>query len=612
MEQRTTVVKSTLHCPPRVKDAVEQIIQHVSEIEAVGSCIFTLAILLFHQEHPKNLFAKEFISQTTIKAAFTGTYKPIKTKHVIPCDYLVRAKALLEMNTWPKEPIGLVQTINQCARRYFTVLCTSLHFNFEKRMRQHITLFLKTHEETKNWSKSLRGYVIRYIYNKCCFSTFVLNVELYNDKSGIHRVRDDFLKRHEVLHFIEEHRTLLSEGLSQSKQKVEVAIKRNPHLFLTHALFMGKEVEKLLLGNRGAKLPFQVIPQLKYKVRSLTFGKEQTAELAYYMAKKGLMDGNLVRFSLIPDTTTRKRKRKSFEDVSLAQWRKISHVLSDIFFFPPSKMKKHWNKVVTTDGVSASWHKVSIVKHEKRKRVQKTRVLEQVPDKGWLGHHGTDVLIPGEINIIAVDPGHAHIMDAVFVSRDKVRNIKRTKPSKQKFLSSVNRSEYTLTNKEWQRITGRSSQRMKTDHLHQILKRKTLETSRVFDPGKYLDHTRSKFDAAEQCKHIMSLKAPRRWRFNNYRQEQRAVKKLSTTLLSCFDNQKALLVWGDGSFGPDIERSRIKSNSKTSTSVEPLHARGPERREKHNKKKFMSQGRNEESQRQESKDKNNSQTVSNL
>lgn len=47
---------------------------------------------------------------------------------------------------------------------------------------------------------------------------------------------------------------------------------------------------------------------------------------------------------------------------------------------------------------------------------------------------------------------------------------------------------------------------------------------------------------------VMKLKCQRRWRFDSYRQEQRAVHKLAAAVLGGESN--VIVAWGNGSFGP--------------------------------------------------------------
>ena len=79
------------------------------------------------------------------------------------------------------------------------------------------------------------------------------------------------------------------EGLLQDK-----LIQHNAHVYLSYSLFLQRTTEDLLKrqpvlpvqpvppGQRP-KATFQIIPQLTFKTRCLTFGKEQMTELAKWL-----------------------------------------------------------------------------------------------------------------------------------------------------------------------------------------------------------------------------------------------------------------------------------------------------------------------------------------
>jgi hypothetical protein len=58
----------------------------------------------------------------------------------------------------------------------------------------------------------------------------------------------------------------------------------------------------------------------------------------------------------------------------------------------------------------------------------------------------------------------------------------------------------------------------------------------------------------------MQARCPRRWKFESYSQEQRAVEKLSTDLLGGLCN--TLIVWGNGGFGPTSHGHASAPNKK--------------------------------------------------
>ena len=61
----------------------------------------------------------------------------------------------------------------------------------------------------------------------------------------------------------------------------------------------------------------------------------------------------------------------------------------------------------------------------------------------------------------------------------------------------------------------------------------------------------------------MELKNPRRWKFEAYKTEQRAVHKLVTDVLGKKTNTRnTLVVWGNGSFGPTSKGHASAPNKK--------------------------------------------------
>ena len=161
-------------------------------------------------------------------------------------------------------------------------------------------------------------------------------------------------------------------------------------------------------------------------------------------------------------------------------------------FKPPPKTNRHWNGVVTIDGVSASWHCTRPEQRLNDNHVKDNNVTvideedllvcssQASRRRRHLGAHLKDVRFKKlpEI-VVAIDPGHQTLIAAVRESRDG-----------------------------------------------------------VIPPGT------AKKTADEQTK------SPRRRRFDSYQQEQLAARKLSQDILGGKKHTTAPVVWGNGGFGP--------------------------------------------------------------
>jgi hypothetical protein len=60
----------------------------------------------------------------------------------------------------------------------------------------------------------------------------------------------------------------------------------------------------------------------------------------------------------------------------------------------------------------------------------------------------------------------------------------------------------------------------------------------------------------------MKVKCNRRWKFESYQKEQRAVQQLSTDLLGGLSPMDTLVVWGNGGFGPTSKGHDAAPNQK--------------------------------------------------
>ena len=63
-------------------------------------------------------------------------------------------------------------------------------------------------------------------------------------------------------------------------------------------------------------------------------------------------------------------------------------------------------------------------------------------------------------------------------------------------------------------------------------------------------HVKARTETAPKLQEMMQVKAPRRWKFEAYTKEHRAVKKLTMDLLGGLRPYNTIIVWGNGGFGP--------------------------------------------------------------
>jgi hypothetical protein len=193
--------------------------------------------------------------------------------------------------------------------------------------------------------------------------------------------------------------------------------------------------------------------------------------------------GSIKETSSKSNKRCRKGVRKS-EVNSLAcivKYVKCGEVWKDLFH----KLPKHFkNGSVTTNGIKAMWHvkhpeKEKLVPKYKKKlkrtvsakksSVEKLEVGPELPNKHY-GTHSKDVFFASSnpFNVIAIDPGHATVIDAVYHEPHEESNppspvfsTKRTRKENKAFklLNRANRvtETFRLTNKTWCENNGRNT-----------------------------------------------------------------------------------------------------------------------------------------------------------
>jgi hypothetical protein len=126
------------------------------------------------------------------------------------------------------------------------------------------------------------------------------------------------------------------------------------------------------------------------------------------------------------------RKRHDPSLVTRAEWL-LGHMwLMKHLFHPPADVKKTWRGYIMTDGISCSWSRSTqepVKKPTKRKKVIASVIVplytlvpvdSQTRPKE-LGKHGESVWIDrGPLNIVAVDPGQATLVDAIRSHHDGI------------------------------------------------------------------------------------------------------------------------------------------------------------------------------------------------
>ena len=151
--------------------------------------------------------------------------------------------------------------------------------------------------------------------------------------------------------------------------------------------------------------------------------------------------------------------------------------------------------------------------------------------------------------------------------------MKRTKPVKkvenetnkqrrrrllQEKMFELKRSEFNLSNKEWRWKTGqlKNQRRLQIQSLQHRMNmgaaylRLAEASSRTGFADEYIRHVKARTETAPKLQEMMQVKAPRRWKFEAYTKEHRAVKTLMMDLLGGLRPYNTIIVWGNGGFGP--------------------------------------------------------------
>ena len=185
------------------------------------------------------------------------------------------------------------------------------------------------------------------------------------------------------------------------------------------------------------------------------------------------------------------------------------------------------------------------------------------------GTHGKSLLIDprDDLDIVAVDPGIATLITAVRQHNGPVPTPSTKLGEK---LAENDRSHFHVTNNHWRQMCGRLKHNHRTNRLHQLHSDGQLQrafrilsqhSAKVSTTGEYERHMRVRMETIDMMRSLAATKAPKQWKFDCYREEQRAVKQLSANLLrGCGKN--VVIAWGNDGFSPTYKGHASAPNKK--------------------------------------------------
>ena len=148
------VVRSILRT--NFKDAIEDIVQLRSRVQALGNLVFNKAVLLACASGslPEQITSQAFVAacQRAVCVRNEERYPSIiKFKHVDCLPFLEQAQhyVIQKLNTFDNNS-QLTETFNQAAREYVTVLTNGVWMNFVKWQRKLIRVLLEQSHLTKS------------------------------------------------------------------------------------------------------------------------------------------------------------------------------------------------------------------------------------------------------------------------------------------------------------------------------------------------------------------------------------------------------------------------------------------------------------------------------
>jgi putative hemolysin len=272
-----------------------------------------------------------------------------------------------------------------------------------------------------------------------------------------------------------------------------------------------------------------------------------------------------------------KTNKRAKPTVAKSTWRSMYELVRQKLFHVPERLSGKWTGVVTTDGVRAMWHCRRAPKpkpHTKTApRTGTVRVVRALQPRHYGVHQEEAVFENRDLNMIAVDPGHAVLISAVRfhvqLSPQRIptgaskRTVKRLNA-----YDELGRSRFKLTNREWAQNCGRLNNERRHLRLRSRLQLQPViddlakYSSKTSSSDRYFQHVRARLRTAQQLVPLLTIKSPRRWKFEIYQKEQHAVKKLSVALLDGLAPNNTLVVWGNGGFGPTSKGHASAPNQK--------------------------------------------------
>ena len=311
--------------------------------------------------------------------------------------------------------------------------------------------------------------------------------------------------------------------------------------------------------------------------------------------------------------TLRKRKRQSSNDddhrqrpykqqkttddkwktIPRAAWLHMIDIVGKTLFKVPNNIRKKWTGTVSTNGVVAHWHVRPIELESTTKTNNNTkkapglrtapRAIHRLEAKHYGVHHVNSIFPIAAMNVIAVDPGHVDLISAIrsHIEYDEplpvATGIETKKQRRRRLLAEkmfeLKRSSFSLSNKEWQSNTGRLLQRHRLLGLAKALEMEATYaalsecSSRTGFSDAYMRHIQVRISTSDKMRTYMEIKMTRRWSFASYQPEQRAVKKLATSLLGGLQASNTLVVWGNGGFSPTSYGHAPAPNKKLQTQL---------------------------------------------
>ena len=168
----------------------------------------------------------------------------------------------------------------------------------------------------------------------------------------------------------------------------------------------------------------------------------------------------------------------TLEGATLEMWRHAAQqgILAKLVFSCPRRLQQRWTYVVGTDGVTAVWH----IRAKKAAAPGVEGQVHNLPTRGYMGHAGElswDIPTP---DIIAIDPGHVNLIDAVRlhssldVALPNKQDFGDTRKERRRYqlaesLARRQRSTFQLRNTTWRAMCGRLSQQRRVKCMRDML-----------------------------------------------------------------------------------------------------------------------------------------------